>query len=185
MANAFNRWARLSSAASSNDHTAETALAAKRHRILRVSLFTISRHAACRRRARTILLSLDKSTKLRRLARGWTAIAAAAAAAGASLGSEVRLTTAEARIEAAAVAARERAHRMARRLLGVARGRAALEAFVAWRGLVRQGRGSRLGAAALAARLVALNGRWAGGPAGRECSESENNFACSFVVTGR
>lgn len=152
MANAFNLWARLSSAASHNDHSAETALVTRRHKTLRTALFALSRHAARRRRARGILHSLEHCARLRRLSRGWTAIAAAAAAASAALGSKARLGTAEARVEAAALAARARAHRTARRLLGVARGRTAMEAFVAWRGLVREGRGSRLGAAALAAR---------------------------------
>lgn len=158
MARAFNLWARLAAVASHGDRSAETALATKRLKTLRTALFALSRHAARRCRARDALSSLDRASTLRRLARGWAAIAAASAAAGAVLGSQDRLGTAEARVEAAAAAARARAHRTARRLLGVARGRTAMEAFVAWRGLVREGRGSRLGATALAARLVGIGG---------------------------
>ncbi|CAN0544078.1 unnamed protein product, partial [Laminaria digitata] len=92
------------------------------------------------RNSRRALSSLARSQSLRRLARGWGALVAAAAATGASRRSVGRMEAAEAAVVASRVAVRARAHRTARRLLGVARGRAALEAFVAWRGYVREGR---------------------------------------------
>lgn len=161
MANAFNVWARLSSTASHGDRSAKTAVAAKRHKTLAICISALVRNASSRRLARRTLSAVEQSTRLRRLARGWRGLAAAAAEAGASLEHDARLGTAEAQVAAAAEVARARAHRTARRLLGVARGRTALEAFVAWRGLVREGRGARLGAAALAARLVLF--LWSGG----------------------
>ena len=76
----------------------------------------------------------------------------AAAATVAVSDTRARLEAVEARVAEGREAARARAHRTARRLLGVARGRTALEAFVAWKAYVRQGRGARLGGRALAAR---------------------------------
>lgn len=154
LASAFSLWARLSAAASHSDRRAETAASAKRHRNLRLCLSTLRGNASLRRRARLALTSLDRRCRLRRLSRGWTAVVGAAAAGSAERRGELRLGRAEAAVAAGRMAARARAHRTARRLLGVARGRAALEAFVAWRGLVREGRGARLGAAALAGRCA-------------------------------
>lgn len=159
MANAFSVWARLSAASSSSARRAETALAAKRHKTLRACLSALRTDATLRRRARSALASLDHRCRLRRLTRGWGAVLRAAAAGSAERRAGLRLGRAEAAVAAGRLAARARAHRTARRLLGVARGRAALEAFVAWRGLVREGRGARLGAAALAGRCVS---RWEG-----------------------
>lgn len=152
MATTFHFWARISAEASGAKRSVRATLVAKRHRILRTTLYALSMHASSRRLARRALSAVEQSARLRRLARGWSAIAAAAAAAGASRGNEARLETAEGRVVTVSAAARVRAHRTARRLLGVARGRTALEAFVAWRGLVREKRGARLGAAALCAR---------------------------------
>lgn len=165
VANAFNSWARLSVAAFHADRAAETASTAKRRKTLRASFFALYRNAASRRRGRQALFALDVRVRLRRLARGWGAVKAAAAAATAAkragaflVSAEKRIDAAEARAMQGRVAIRARAHRTARRLLGVARGRVAMEAFVAWRGIVREGRGARLGAAALAARYESMLG---------------------------
>ncbi|CAM9974671.1 unnamed protein product, partial [Hapterophycus canaliculatus] len=152
LTSAFSVWARLSAAASHSDRRAETAASARRHRALRLCFSAFRANASLRRRARLVLTSLDRRCRMRRLSRGWGAVLRAAAAGSAERRGELRLGRAEAAVAAGRLAARARAHRTARRLLGVARGRTALEAFVAWRGLVREGRGARLGAAALAGR---------------------------------
>lgn len=170
VANAFSVWARLSAASSSSNRHAGTALSAKRHKTARACLSALRANASLRRRARLALASLDRRCRLRRLTRGWGAVSRAAAAGSAERRAALRLGRAEAAVAAGRLAARARAHRTARRLLGVARGRAALEAFVAWRGLVREGRGARLGAAALAGRCVSGLGHirvdWGGGKVG-------------------
>ncbi|CBJ48333.1 hypothetical protein Esi_0002_0075 [Ectocarpus siliculosus] len=167
LASAFSIWARLSAASSHSDRHAEIAACTKRQRAVRTCFSTLRSNASLRRRARRALFSLDRRCSLRQLARGWGAMLRAAATASAERRSGLRLSRAEAAVAAGRLATRTRAHRTARRLLGVARGRAALEAFVAWRGLVREGRGARLGAAALAGRsrrrrLHEVFGSWRG-----------------------
>lgn len=160
LASAFTLWARLSSAAAYADQKANTAAAARQRRILRACLTALSRNASAQLHGRRALYSLERILRLRRLARGWGAITAAAAAAAATSRARVRLGTAEARVFAGREAVRVHAHRMARRLLGLARGRTALEAFMAWKAFARQAHGARLGAHALAARWIWLYFLW-------------------------
>ncbi|CAN0404613.1 unnamed protein product [Ascophyllum nodosum] len=152
LVSAFSLWARLSKTAAQAENLAETAAEARRRRVLLACLVALSRNAVTRRLGHRAVVSLGRTLRLRRLARGWGAMVGAAAATVAVSDTRARLEAVEARVAEGREAARARAHRTARRLLGVARGRTALEAFVAWKAYVRQGRGARLGGRALAAR---------------------------------
>lgn len=137
MARAFILWSRLSSAAAYADQKAKAAAAARQRRILRACLAALSRNASAQLRGRRALCSLDRILRLRRLARGWVAITVAAAASRA----RERPRMAEARVFTGA-----------KRLTRVAKGRTALDAFLAWKAFARQAREARLRARALAAR---------------------------------
>ncbi|CAN0015394.1 unnamed protein product, partial [Choristocarpus tenellus] len=152
---AFHRWIRASQRELFLESSVSLRVRVRNANLIKTCFSALRHHGQGRVHLRDTLKTLESTAaraRLQRLWRGWVALSWGLAAATVRRQWEWRLGEERQRAAGVAAGVRCRGHRTARRLLGLARGRLVLEVFVAWKALVRSGRGSRMGARVLLER---------------------------------